>query len=75
MSEAAAELVDVEEVDAGMPAGAADWVEVAANGEFSCGLRATGALYCWGRNDVGQLGLGRADGEAHPMPVRIMERQ
>jgi alpha-tubulin suppressor-like RCC1 family protein len=41
-----------------LPAGAADWVEVAANGEFSCGLRATGALFCWGRNDVAQLGLG-----------------
>ena len=41
-----------------LPAGAADWVEVAASGEFTCGRRASGALYCWGRNDVGQLGAG-----------------
>jgi alpha-tubulin suppressor-like RCC1 family protein len=41
-----------------LPAGAADWTAIAASGEFTCGLRAGGALWCWGRNDVGQLGAG-----------------
>jgi alpha-tubulin suppressor-like RCC1 family protein len=29
---------------------------VAAGGDFSCALMADGAVYCWGANDVGQLG-------------------
>jgi alpha-tubulin suppressor-like RCC1 family protein len=41
-----------------LPLGAADWVEISASGEFTCARRASGALFCWGRNDVGQLGAG-----------------
>ncbi len=41
-----------------LSAGADDWIGVAASGEFTCGLRASGALFCWGRNDSAQLGLG-----------------
>jgi alpha-tubulin suppressor-like RCC1 family protein len=41
-----------------LPAGAADWIRVAASGDFTCGLRTAGALFCWGRNDSAQLGLG-----------------
>jgi len=41
-----------------LPLGAADWVELSASGELTCGRRASGALFCWGRNDVGQLGVG-----------------
>ena len=44
-----------------LPAGAADWVEIASSGEFTCGLRMSGALFCWGRNDVAQLGLGNVN--------------
>jgi alpha-tubulin suppressor-like RCC1 family protein len=41
-----------------LPAGAQDWKEVAASGEYTCARRATGAVLCWGRNDNAQLGLG-----------------
>lgn len=41
-----------------LPAGAADWKDIAASGDFTCGLRAAGSLFCWGRNDGAQLGLG-----------------
>jgi alpha-tubulin suppressor-like RCC1 family protein len=41
-----------------LPAGAADWKSVSASGEFTCGLRGSGQLWCWGRNDQAQLGGG-----------------
>lgn len=44
-----------------MPLGALDWADVAASGEFTCGLKSTGAVFCWGRNDVAQLGLGNTN--------------
>ena len=31
---------------------------MSAGGEYSCGIGTSGAAYCWGRNDVGQLGDG-----------------
>lgn len=34
----------------------ADWKQVSAGGASACGVRATGALYCWGLNHRGQLG-------------------
>jgi alpha-tubulin suppressor-like RCC1 family protein len=37
-----------------------DWTALALSEDHSCGLRATGALYCWGRNVDGQLGTGGA---------------
>ncbi|MCP3143791.1 Ig-like domain-containing protein [Pyxidicoccus xibeiensis] len=35
-----------------------DWAKVAVGDDFTCALRSTGSLSCWGRNDVGQLGGG-----------------
>jgi alpha-tubulin suppressor-like RCC1 family protein len=41
--------------------GAGDWTRISANGDYSsahtCAIRA-GALWCWGRNDRGQAGIG-----------------
>lgn len=48
-----------------------DWVAVAV-GSFrhACGLRSDQSLWCWGRNDFGQLGLG-STGDPEPTPVQI----
>lgn len=57
-----------------LPADTHDWTTVAAAGEFSCGLRTGGALWCWGRNDVAQLGLGFASPAADisvPNPTKV----
>jgi alpha-tubulin suppressor-like RCC1 family protein len=50
---------------------ASDWVAVAAGTDFSLGLRADGSLYAWGRNQVGQLGLGDTVDRNIPTLVRI----
>jgi alpha-tubulin suppressor-like RCC1 family protein len=34
-----------------------DWQQVDAGGEFTCGLREHGTLWCWGDNSRGQLGV------------------
>ncbi len=44
-----------------LPADMANWKTVVANGDFTCGLRGAGVLWCWGRNDSGQLGLGNVN--------------
>jgi alpha-tubulin suppressor-like RCC1 family protein len=45
-----------------------DWIDAAAGTQFSCGLRAD-ALYCWGRDDIGQLGDGGpTDKQLSPVP-------
>ena len=35
-----------------------DVVQVTAGDQFTCALTGDGRLWCWGRNDAGQLGLG-----------------
>lgn len=47
----------------------ADWLDIAAGGEFTCGIRAPGRLYCWGDDGVGQLGNG--PGDASQVPVQV----
>lgn len=43
--------------------------DVAAGAQHSCAVTTTGALYCWGRNDEGQLGIGTTTYSAHPVLV------
>lgn len=43
-----------------------DWLQVSAGGESACALRDGGSLWCWGRNQQGQLGLGDADTRTFP---------
>ena len=37
--------------------------------EFSCGVSTTGAPYCWGRNNRGQVGNGGTADQSVPVPV------
>src|SRR6266496_3772804 len=37
------------------------FVEITAGGDHSCGLTATGTVWCWGSNTGGQLGAASAD--------------
>ncbi len=39
---------------------ATDWIDVALGQGFGCGLRAGGQLHCWGVNNLGQVGDGKA---------------
>ena len=41
--------------------------------EHACGLRATGAVLCWGERDLGALGIGDRTGQAY-RPVTVRER-
>jgi alpha-tubulin suppressor-like RCC1 family protein len=50
---------------------ASDWVAVAAGTDFSLGQRADGSLCVWGRNHVGQLGLGDTVDRNTPTRIRI----
>jgi alpha-tubulin suppressor-like RCC1 family protein len=37
--------------------------------EFSCGISTAGSPYCWGRNNVGQIGNGGTTDQTVPVPV------
>src|SRR5262245_58372544 len=39
------------------PIGGTCSLSVAAGAEHACSLRADGTVWCWGRNDYGQLGV------------------
>ena len=56
---------------ASLPVQVADepWTNVALGTSFTCGVRAGGALYCWGRNAEGQLGIGSRASAS--VPVRV----
>jgi alpha-tubulin suppressor-like RCC1 family protein len=47
------------------------FVALVAGFNHTCGLVSDGGLYCWGRNDSGQLGIGSSDKVAHPKPVLV----
>src|SRR5664280_628120 len=36
--------------------GGVTFTSITAGGDGSCGLTSAGAAWCWGRNDIGQLG-------------------
>lgn len=48
-----------------------DWTHVSAGQGHGCGIRAPGALYCWGRNTAAQLGQGVTDPLQFRAPVQV----
>lgn len=49
--------------------GGLKFAAVSAGGETTCGLTLSGATYCWGRNDVGQVGDGTKTNASKPVLV------
>lgn len=47
------------------------WISVSAGSAHACGIRDGGTAYCWGDNNVGELGTGAADVLAHPVPLAV----
>jgi alpha-tubulin suppressor-like RCC1 family protein len=46
-------------------------IGIGAGTDFTCALTADGNVWCWGRNDVGQLGRDTHDTLAHASPERV----
>lgn len=46
-----------------------DWRSVATGRYHICGIRASGALYCFGKNNAGQVGNGTDKDAKFPVPV------
>jgi len=45
------------------------WKQLSLGAAHGCAIRTDGALYCWGQNSSGQLGLGNATAVAQPRQV------
>ena len=48
---------------------ALDWASIDTSGNVTCGVKQSGALYCWGANNRGQLGLGGGTQQWTPRQV------
>ncbi|HKU61076.1 MAG TPA: Ig-like domain-containing protein [Gemmatimonadales bacterium] len=48
------------------------FTRISASGDLTCGLLASGAAWCWGRNDNGGLGA-RLDSTSSRVPVRVAD--
>jgi alpha-tubulin suppressor-like RCC1 family protein len=57
-------------VETSTPKGLRDIVQVAVGDDHSCALDKRGSVWCWGKNDVGQLGDGDTASRAVPARVR-----
>jgi len=53
--------------------GGPSWTAVTAGGYHSCGIQVDGSLWCWGKNDFGQLGDGTASDQKDPILISAAE--
>jgi alpha-tubulin suppressor-like RCC1 family protein len=56
--------------DGGMPRPPSSWRAVSGGAEHTCGIHTDGTMWCWGRNDFGQLGTSSNDVE-DDVPTRV----
>ncbi|UJR80262.1 Hypothetical protein I5071_23060 [Sandaracinus amylolyticus] len=49
-------------------------VQIAAGGDHVCALSEQGALYCWGENEIGQLGVNERRSTTRPLRVHGLPR-
>ena len=47
------------------------WSTVTAGSDHTCAVFADGTLWCWGRNDGGQLGIDVGNDPVRPAPVQV----
>lgn len=47
------------------------WDQLSCGSEHSCAVDTKGSIWCWGRNDHGQLGRGTFIGSPTPLRVRV----
>jgi alpha-tubulin suppressor-like RCC1 family protein len=47
------------------------FAHIAIGGDHICGATVDGAVYCWGRNHVGQLGDGTLTNRSVPTPAQF----
>jgi alpha-tubulin suppressor-like RCC1 family protein len=45
------------------------WLQVAAGGNFTCGIREGNTLWCWGAPDFGDLGTGAVNQKLRPQQI------
>ena len=60
----------VQVVDAAGTGHWSDWVDIAAGGEVTCGIRENGTAWCWGVSNYGKLGDGGTSGDTST-PVQV----
>lgn len=51
--------------------GAERWIRVSAGSEHSCGIKANGKAYCWGKGYYGRLGTGGEDDTRAPLELSL----
>jgi alpha-tubulin suppressor-like RCC1 family protein len=49
--------------------GNSDVIAISSSWNHTCALKQDGSIYCWGANDLGQLGDGTTDGSTSPVMV------
>jgi alpha-tubulin suppressor-like RCC1 family protein len=52
-----------------LPGGVTGFVSIAAGDDHTCALTGTGAAYCWGLNNFGQVGDNSQTDRLTPQPV------